>query len=127
MHILTVDNAGNKTETVKGPITVTKVMAKVGEIVTEGNKEYEKNGTAIIPVGFAIKPGCDDIANGLVISDVANDTNDTGNQFVWIPVSSTVNYTEKVSSYPLYYTDVIHVGSYCAADRFIAFSSIWNI
>jgi Tfp pilus assembly major pilin PilA len=102
LHILTVDNAGNKTETVKGPITVTKAMAKVGEIVQGENKEYEKNGTAIIPVGFAIKPGCDDIENGLVISDVANDVNDTGNQFVWIPVSSSTNYVEKTNVYQLY-------------------------
>ena len=74
LHILTVDKAKNKTETVKGPITVTKAMAKVGEIVTGESKEYEKNGTAIIPPGFAIKPGCDDVSQGLVISDVANDT-----------------------------------------------------
>lgn len=99
MHILTVDNAGNKTETVKGPITVEKVMAKVGEIVTGENKEYEKNGTAIIPVGFAIKPGCDDIANGLVISDVANDENDTGNQFVWVPVPNIESYKSWVPVY----------------------------
>lgn len=115
MHILTADKAGNKTETVKGPITVTKVMAKVGEKVTGENKEYEKNGnTAIIPVGFAIKPGCDDISQGLVISDVANDTNDTGNQFVWIPIASNVDYREKLNIYPAYYTDVSHVGSYCS-------------
>ena len=92
LHILTVDNAGNKIETVKGPITVIKTPAKVGEIVTGENKEYTNNGTAIIPVGFAIKPGCDDIENGLVISDVANDVNDTGNQFVWIPVADETPY-----------------------------------
>ncbi len=111
LHILTVDKAKNKTETVKGPITVKKAMAKVGEIVTGENKEYEKNGTAIIPVGFAIKPGCDDISKGLVISDVANDTEDTGNQFVWIAVADTVNYTNNVGKYPIYYTDVHTTGT----------------
>ena len=99
LHILTVDNAGNKIETVKGPITVIKAPAKVGEIVTGENKEYTNNGTAIIPVGFAIKPGCDDISQGLVISDVANDTNDTGNQFVWIPVLQIADY-KRNTSYP---------------------------
>ena len=58
----------------------------VGEIVTEKNKKYTKNGTAVIPVGFAIVPGLDDVSKGLVISDKANDKNNEGNQFVWIPV-----------------------------------------
>jgi len=59
----------------------------VGELVKEKNKPYTKNGTAIIPVGFAIVPGLDDVEQGLVISDVVNDTENTGNQFVWIPVN----------------------------------------
>ena len=99
LHILTVDKAGNKIETVKGPITVTRPQAKVGEIVTGTNKEYTKNGTAIIPVGFAIKPSCDNVENGLVISDVANDVDDTGNQFVWIPVSESQQYIANTSAY----------------------------
>ena len=60
--------------------------AIVGEIVTGGNKPYTNNGTAIIPEGFAIVPGCDDVSKGLVISDIANDTENSGNQFVWVPV-----------------------------------------
>ena len=64
----------------------------VGEIVTGGNKTYTNNGTAIIPDGFAIVPGLDDVSQGLVISDVENDTNDTGNQFVWIPVTEESKY-----------------------------------
>ncbi len=64
-----------------------------GEIVTgDKNKTYTKNGTAIIPVGFAIVPGLDDISEGLVISDVANDTENVGNQFVWIPVADETEY-----------------------------------
>ena len=61
-------------------------QAVVGEKVTGGNKPYTNNGTAIIPEGFAIVPGLDDVSQGLVISDVANDTENTGNQFVWVPV-----------------------------------------
>ena len=67
--------------------------ATVGEIVTGGNKQYSKNGTAIIPEGFAIVPGLDDVSQGLVISDVANDTENKGNQFVWVPVE---NFSEFV-------------------------------
>ncbi len=64
-----------------------------GEIVTgDENKTYTKNGTAVIPVGFAIVPGLDDISEGLVISDVENDTANVGNQFVWIPVTDDTPY-----------------------------------
>ena len=79
--------------TITGKLEV--VMAKPGEIVTEANKEYEKNGTAIIPVGFAIVPGLDDVLEGLVISDVANDTENQGNQFVWIPVTDMSKFKIK--------------------------------
>ena len=64
----------------------TMETAAVGEIVVGGNKKYSNNGTAIIPEGFAIVPGLDNVEEGLVISDVANDVEDKGNQFVWVPV-----------------------------------------
>ena len=64
----------------------TNTEAVVGEIVTGGNKPYTNNGTAIIPEGFAIVPGFNNVEEGLVISDKENDINDEGNQFVWIPV-----------------------------------------
>ncbi len=67
---------------VKGPIR----QAKVGEKVEGENKEYTNKGTAVIPVGFAIVPDLDDVSEGLVISDKANDTKNEGNQFVWVPV-----------------------------------------
>ncbi|MCI8636478.1 MAG: hypothetical protein HFJ36_01210, partial [Clostridia bacterium] len=68
-------------------------VAVPGEIVTgDENKTYTKNGTAVIPVGFAIVPGLDDISEGLVISDIANDTANQGNQFVWIPVADETAY-----------------------------------
>ena len=71
----------------------TNTEAVVGEIVTGGNKPYTNNGTAIIPEGFMIVPGLDDVEEGLVISDNASDTEKEGetlvaegNQFVWVPV-----------------------------------------
>lgn len=66
--------------------------AVIGEIVTGKNKQYSNNGTAIIPVGFAIVPGLDNVEEGLVISDKENDVNNEGNQFVWIPVGSEEQY-----------------------------------
>ncbi len=73
-------------------------VAVPGEIVTgDENKEYTKNGTAVIPVGFAIVPGLDDVEEGLTISDVANDTANTGNQFVWIPVTDETPYERNTS------------------------------
>ncbi len=76
-----------------------------GEKVTgTENKTYIKNGTAIIPVGFAIVPGLDDIEQGLVISDDENDTEEdsrnivsNGNQFVWIPVTDENKYIRNES------------------------------
>ena len=73
-------------------------IAVPGEIVTgDENKTYTKNGTAVIPVGFSIVPGLDDISEGLVISDVANDTENVGNQFVWIPVTDETPYERNTS------------------------------
>ena len=73
--------------------------AEVGKIVTGGNKPYTNNGTAIIPEGFMIVPGCDDVSQGLVISDNPSDTEldstnivAEGNQFVWIPVTDEGKY-----------------------------------
>ena len=37
-------------------------------------------------------PGLDDVSQGLVISNVANDTENVGNQFVWIPVADETPY-----------------------------------
>ena len=73
----------------------TNTEAVVGEIVTGGNKPYTNNGTAIIPEGFMIVPGLDNVEEGLVISDNASDTEidssnivAKGNQFVWVPVEN---------------------------------------
>lgn len=82
----------------------TNTNAVVGEIVTGGNKPYTNNGTAIIPEGFMIVPGCSDVSQGLVISDNPEDTEEDssnivakGNQFVWIPVTSKDEYVRNTS------------------------------
>ncbi|MCI8637551.1 MAG: hypothetical protein HFJ36_07085 [Clostridia bacterium] len=86
---------GNQTDRPTPPVSN---IAVPGEIVTgDENKTYIKNGTAIIPVGFAIVPGADDVEEGLVISDVANDTENVGNQFVWIPVTDETPYVRNTS------------------------------
>ena len=91
---VTIDGNGNVTvegETTNPPTPPTGNIAKPGEIVTGGNKEYtDETGTAVIPEGFAVVTDPDTIENGLVISDKPNDDmNNTagGNQVVWVPVS----------------------------------------
>ena len=97
--------SGNKYTIENGKVSEPKKPveeAKVGEKVTGENKEYTKDGkTAVIPVGFAIVPGCDNIDEGLVISDKEGDTESDsshivaeGNQFVWVPVSKE-NFEEE--------------------------------
>ena len=63
----------------------------------DGNTLYtdDTGKIAVIPKGFYIVPGLDIIDNGLVISDVENDTQNTGNQFVWIPVETPVADAEE--------------------------------
>ncbi len=82
-------------------------QAKVGVKVTDGNKPYiDADGDkAIIPEGFTIVPGCEDISEGLVISDNDQDTEaepidkvTDGNQFVWVPVEN-FNEFERTAGY----------------------------
>jgi len=67
-------------------ISTAEESAIPGVIVTGENKPYTKNGTAIIPVGFSIVEGLDDVSQGLVITDTL------GNEFVWIPVTNESEY-----------------------------------
>jgi len=98
-----IDSNGTLTEVTSGG---GKEQAKVGEIVTGSNKYYTtEDGTAKIPVGYMIVPGCEDISEGLVISDNPADTEvdlstvvAEGNQFVWIPVTNPDKY-ERNKSY----------------------------
>ena len=78
--------------------------AKVGKKVTDINKEYTNHGTALIPVGFTIVPGLDNVEEGLVISDSEGDTEQdsnnkiaNGNQFVWIPVTDESKYVRNTT------------------------------
>ena len=93
LYEVNIDENGKVTVKGDTPTPPVSNVAVPGEIVTgDENKTYTKNGTAVIPVGFAIVPGLDDISEGLVISDVANDTENVGNQFVWIPVTDETPY-----------------------------------
>ena len=98
-RVYTINSNGTITEgtgTTPTPPEEEDNTATVGEIVQpgEGNKEYTNGGsTAIIPEGFMIVPGLDNIEEGLVISDNPTDTEEEGktlvaegNQFVWVPV-----------------------------------------
>ena len=91
-----IDENGNITEGTGTTPPTGDTEAVPGEMIEvgEGNKEYTNGGyTAIIPEGFMIVPGCEDISKGLVISDNSSDTEvdssnivALGNQFVWVPV-----------------------------------------
>ena len=76
-----------------------------GKTATE-NKTYVNNGEAVIPKGFIIVPGCDDVSKGLVISDNPDDTEidknnivANGNQFVWVPVTDMNKFVRQVGYY----------------------------
>ncbi len=62
-------------------------VGKKVETTKKDNYKDEDGEKATVPKGFAIVPGCEDISEGLVISDVENDTANVGNQFVWVPVN----------------------------------------
>ena len=112
-----VSNEGVVTE--KGKNTSGGDTVTPGVKVTGSNKTYENNGTAVIPVGFSIVPGLDDVSQGLVISDDENDTEENkdnivanGNQFVWIPVTDSNSYVRNID-YPKNFTgDIIDDADY---------------
>ena len=88
--------------------TLTPTLSAVipGSIVIGENKAYTKNGKAIIPKGFTIVPGLDDVSKGLVISDNETDTEEKGkikkaigNQFVWIPVTDMSKFVRQEGYY----------------------------
>ncbi len=118
MEIATVDNTGIVTGVAKGKATI-EVVGKISKVksectvtvdegvgikVTLENKPYTNNGTAIIPVGFCIVPGCNNVEEGLVISDNDEDTEKNkdnivakGNQFVWVPVTDADSYKKNIT------------------------------
>ena len=101
-HNVKIDEKGNVTVEGNGGGTTNPPTGETvipGQIVTGEKKEYTNHGTAVIPEGFMIVPGCDDVSQGLVISDDVGDTEldsnnivANGNQFVWIPVTNMDNF-----------------------------------
>ena len=90
--VVVKEGNGNKTT------EISIVIINLSEIVNENTEYEDENGDiAWIPKGYSIVPGLDDVSEGLVISDVANDTGNKGNQFVWIPVPKPVGTTSNVS------------------------------
>ena len=106
-----VDSTGNYTiRLIKDSIVSADVPLVIaigaGERVTVKNEQYtDKDGDiAVIPVGFTIVPGCDDVSEGLVISDNEGDTEADpnhivaqGNQFVWVPCA--INESKELVTY----------------------------
>ena len=81
-------------EIISDPPVSTEVIDGI-YIVADRERQVTNNGyTAKIPSGFAVVPGCISITGGLVISNVSNDKNDEGNQYVWIPVDGVLQETE---------------------------------
>ena len=99
------DNGNTVTVTYKGyDVEIDKTTGeiiepvKVGEIVTgKNNRTYTnttedgKTLTAVIPVGYGVMEGLDNISEGLVITD---NFEEDGNEFVWIPVETAVATSE---------------------------------
>lgn len=69
-------------------------ISQKGEIVKNRSIYKDSNNqTVTLPAGFAIIKDSPNVAEGLVISDVADDNlanSKQGNQFVWIPVETPV-------------------------------------
>ena len=89
-----------KSETENAQVAEENILANYDSYInatTNGNTVYTDNAglIEIIPKGFYIVPGLDNVKEGLVISDVANDITNKGNQFVWIPVDKPVANSEE--------------------------------
>jgi len=56
------------------------------------NGSIVESRTPKIPEGFYVVPELDKVEDGFVISDIENDTEDKGNQFVWVPVPDMNNF-----------------------------------
>ena len=90
MKMKAVDNAENDIETTTVTQKTKEEMIKPGEAADKNENYIDGDGDkAVIPGGFEIVPGLDDVSEGLVIRD------DKGNEFVWVPaeVSEMANMT----------------------------------
>ena len=97
LHVLTVDKAGNKTETISNAVTVEKGKIFTEDITTiqkDNTKAEDKYGNIVmVPKGFKIVTSeGTTVPEGIVIEDVS------GNQFVWIPVGTVYKNVEKTES-----------------------------
>lgn len=110
-----------------------------------GNTVFtDDNGkVAIIPKGFYIVPGLDDVDAGLVISDIEDDTQNIGNQFVWVPVPKFSEFirenfgsedyiwwqgdfvSDKLTSYSMYEPVLSNTGG-CTNDTAIEVTNMYN-
>ena len=94
LHVLTVDSAGNKIETISEAVTVEEAVPDMEDAKPnpgEDGPEYGTNtpvqddqgNTVVIPGGFHLdKDSGTSVEEGIVIED------GNGNQFVWIPTGT---------------------------------------
>ena len=99
LHVLTMDNAENKKETISGAVTIqTLTMSDVSTIADAKNKNAtpiadnkaltdDNSNTITVPAGFKIASDSPTKQeDGIVVEDK------DGNQYVWIPVANIANY-----------------------------------
>ena len=104
LHVLTIDNAGNKIETISGAITIkipqTVANQRGGSVLstTDNTKIKDDNGNEVtIPAGFKIANDSATTVNaGIVIEDVS--AGNAGSQFVWVPVGKIYTDTNKTEA-----------------------------
>ena len=96
LHVLTKDNAGNKSETVSQAVTIEDApKSEVEEAIKDGHTfdettqiTDEQGNKVTIPEGFKIaEDSGKTVQQGIVIEDdFSTDTAVRGSQYVWIPV-----------------------------------------
>ena len=104
LHVLTIDNAGNKIETISGAITIkipqTVANQRGGSVLstTDNTKIKDDNGNEVtIPAGFRIaSDSATAVTRGVVIEDVS--AGNAGSQFVWVPVGKIYTDTNKTEA-----------------------------
>ena len=87
LHVLTVDKAGNKIESISNAVTVEKGSIPIENITTiqkDNTRAEDKYGNIVtVPKGFKVVTSeGTTVPEGIVIEDI------NGNQFVWIPVGT---------------------------------------
>ena len=97
LHVLTVDKAGNKIESISNAVTVEKGSIPIENITTiqkDNTRAEDKYGNIVtVPKGFKVVTSeGTTVPEGIVIEDA------NGNQFVWIPVGIVYKNTEKTES-----------------------------